>query len=263
VFEHVRARTPGLRLAAFTSATGSAGTLGAGDALKERFGSKIVAAEPVECPTLLENGFGAHNIQGIGDKHVPLIHNVMNTDLVVGVSDRATDQLAVMFASAAGREFLADRRGVPTHVIQALDAFGLSSICNVLAAVKTAKLLDLGPRDAVVTVATDGSEMYASEHRRLLQRDFSDRFAAPEAAATFARWMLGAGIDHALQLTEADRRRIFNLGYFTWVEQRNVPVEAFMQRRAQSFWIGLRDALPRWNAMIDEFNRRTGALEAV
>jgi cysteine synthase len=263
VFEHVRASAPGLRLAAFASATGSAGTIGAGDVLKERFGSKTVAVEPVECPTLLENGFGEHNIQGIGDKHVPLIHNVMNTDIVVGVSDRATDQLAVMFASAAGREYLASRRGVPEAVLEALDAFGLSSICNVVAAVKTAKLLGLGPQDAVITVATDGAEMYVSEHRRLLQRDFAGGFHAPEAAATFDRWLPGAGTDHALVLTEADRRRIFNLGYFTWVEQRGVPLAAFTRRRAQSFWIGLRDAVPRWDAMIDEFNHRTGALESV
>ena len=263
VFEHVRASAPGLRLAAFASATGSAGTIGAGDVLKERLGSKTVAVEPVECPTLLENGFGEHNIQGIGDKHVPLIHNVMNTDIVVGVSDRATDQLAVMFASAPGREYLASRRGVPRAVIEALDAFGLSSICNVVAAVKAAKLLRLGPKDAVITVATDGAAMYVSEHPRLLRRDFAEGFHAAEAAATFDRWMLGAGTDHALELTEADRRRIFNLGYFTWVEQRGVPLASFTRRRAQSFWTGLRDAVPRWDAMIDEFNRRTGALESV
>ena len=263
VFEHARARTPGLRLAAFVSATGSAGTIGAGDALKERFGAKIVAVEPVECPTMLENGYGDHNIQGIGDRHVPLIHHVMNTDLVAGVSDRATDQLAVMFASASGREHLASERGVPRDVIQALDGFGLSSICNVLAAVKTARLLGLGPTDAVITVATDGAEMYASEVRRLLRRDFPGGFGPLEAAGTFARWMLGAGTDHLLELTQADRRRIFNLGYFTWVEQLGVPVSAFSERREPSFWTGLREALPRWDALIDEFNRRTGVLEQV
>jgi len=262
VFEHVRAAQPQLRLAAFTSATGSAGTIAAGDALKERFGAKIVAVEPVECPTLLENGFGEHNIQGIGDKHVPYIHNVMNTDVVTGVTDRATDQLAVLFAQKCGRAFLA-KRGVPDAVIAALDGFGLSSICNVLAAVKTAKLLGLGARDALVTVATDGAEMYASEHWRILQRDFGGHFGNAEAEAVFARWMLGAGTDYALELTEAERRRMFNLGYFTWVEQRGVPVEEFTRRREQSFWTGLRESLPRWDAAIEEFNRRTGARDAM
>ena len=95
--------TPGLRLRAFVSATGSAGTIAAGDYLKERFGSLIVAVEALECPTLLCNGFGEHNIQGIGDKHIPLIHNVMNTDVALAVSDRATDRLGVLFGTDAGR----------------------------------------------------------------------------------------------------------------------------------------------------------------
>ncbi|HUK64928.1 MAG TPA: pyridoxal-phosphate dependent enzyme, partial [Dongiaceae bacterium] len=143
VFDSLLGARPGLRLAAFVSASGSAGTLGAGDHLKERYGAKIVAAEALECPTLLENGFGQHNIQGIGDKHVPLIHNVMNTDLVVGVTDRATDQLGVVFADAAGRRMLAERRGVPGEVIDTLPSFGLSSLCNVLAAIATARRLGL------------------------------------------------------------------------------------------------------------------------
>jgi hypothetical protein len=210
---------------------------------------------------LLENGFGEHNIQGIGDKHVPLIHNVMNTDVVVGVTDRATDQLAVTLASEAGLEFLRSRRRVPAEVMGAFGWFGYSSICNVVAAVKTARLLDLGPRHAVITVATDGADMYASDRPRLLQHHFGGRLDEAEAAAAFSRWMLGAGTDHARELTEADRRRIFNLGYYTWVEQRGVPIEAFTARRSQSFWTGLREAIPRWNEMIDEFNRRTGVLE--
>ncbi|HWC68893.1 MAG TPA: pyridoxal-phosphate dependent enzyme, partial [Acidimicrobiales bacterium] len=126
---------PELRLAAFVSATGSAGTLGAGDRLKEARGTRIVAVEAMQCPTMLENGFGEHNIQGIGDKHIPLIHNVMNTDVVVAVSDRATDQLQVMFACDDGLGYLADRRLVPQQVLATLHHFGLSSICNMLAGI--------------------------------------------------------------------------------------------------------------------------------
>ena len=112
VFEHVR-RELGrdIRLAAFTSATGSAGTIAAGDRLKDEYGAAIVAVEALECPTMLENGFGEHNIQGIGDKHIPLIHNVMNTDVVCAVSDRATDELDVLFNTDAGRAHLTDRIG--------------------------------------------------------------------------------------------------------------------------------------------------------
>ena len=122
VFESMAETEPGLRLRAFVSASGSAGTLGAGDYLKERYGSKIVAVEALECPTMLANGFGEHNIQGIGDKHIPLIHNVMNTDLVAGVSDRATDQLSVLFAAGEGLEYLRARRRVPEPVLEALPA---------------------------------------------------------------------------------------------------------------------------------------------
>jgi len=249
---------PGLRLRAFVSASGSAGTLGAGDYLEERYGAKIVAAEALECPTMLANGFGEHNIQGIGDKHIPLIHNVMNTDLVAGVTDRATDQLSVLFASGQGAEFLRTRRRVPEDVLGSLNAFGLSSICNILAAVKTAKHLRLGPDDVIMTVATDGAGMYGSERERIAARDFPDGFDVADAAEVFGRWMLAAGPGDLMETTLADRNRIFNLGYYTWVEQQGVSLADFEARRDQRFWTGLRDLLPAWDAMITEFNERTG-----
>ena len=249
---------PGLRLRAFVSASGSAGTLGAGDYLKERYGAQIVAAEALECPTMLANGFGEHNIQGIGDKHIPLIHNVMNTDLVAGISDRATDQLSVLFAAPEGVAYLRTRRRVPEPVLASLPAFGLSSICNILAAVKTAKHLRLGPDDVIMTVATDGAAMYGSERERIAARDFPAGFDLADAAEVFGRWMLGTGPDHLLEATLADRNRIFNLGYYTWVEQQGVSLADFEARRDQRFWTGLRDLLPAWDAMITEFNERTG-----
>jgi len=257
-FESVREAHPGLSLAAFVSASGSAGTLAAGDHLKERYGAKIVAAEALECPTLLENGFGSHNIQGIGDKHVPLIHNVMNTDVVVAISDRVTDELDVVFNDPVGRDHLA-ARGVPPATIAALGSFGLSSICNVVAAVKTAKTLRLGRDDAVVTVATDGAGMYVSERKKTTARRFASGFDDRAAAATFDEHMMGATTEHVLQLDERERRRIFNLGYFTWVEQQGVPLETFVARREPAFWTGLRETVTSWDRQIEEFNRRTGA----
>jgi cysteine synthase len=260
VYEAEREKRPSMRLAGFVSATGSAGTIAAGDYLKDLYGSRIVAAEALECPTLLENGFGDHNIQGIGDKHVPLIHNVMNTDLVAAVSDHATDQLGLLFSTDAGREFLARRHQVPRETLEALASFGLSSICNVVAAIKVADRLGLGADDAIVTVATDGDMMYGSEHAKALARDFPDGFGAREAETVANHWLYGAHGDHVLELTECDRRRIFNLGYYTWVEQRGISIEDFLARREQSFWRGLRGALPLWNSMIEEFNGQTGAL---
>jgi cysteine synthase A len=262
VFESMRADREGLRLRAFVSATGSAGAIAAGDHLKDRYGSVTVAVEALECPTMLKNGFGEHNIQGIGDKHIPLIHNVINTDLVVDVSDRDTDRLNVLFNTEVGREHLVRRRGVPTAVVESLSSFGLSSICNVLAAVKTAKWFAMGPEDVIVTVATDGAAMYATEKEKVLARDFAGRFDEVAAGETFGLCLLGADTDNMLELTELERERVFNLGYYTWVEQQGVSIEDFVARRSQSFWCELLELIPIWDAMIEDFNARSGASEA-
>jgi cysteine synthase len=247
-----------LKVGAFVAATGSAGTLGAGDYLKERYGVKVVAVEALQCPTLLYNGFGEHNIQGIGDKHVPLIHNVMNTDVAIAVSDASTDCLGLLFNSGTGHEYLARRRKVPAEVLAALRSLGLSSICNILAAIKTAKYYQFGPDEAVVTVATDGADMYGSERDLALRKYFEDGFDQVSAGEVFGQHLLGAGLDHVLELSFVDRHRVFNLGYYTWVEQQGIPVAEFNARRQPAFWTDLRDIVPAWDAMIREFNARTG-----
>jgi len=260
VFETVRAQSGrDLRLAAFTSATGSAGTIAAGDRLKHEYGTRIVAVEALECPTMLENGFGEHNIQGIGDKHIPLIHNVMNTDVVVAVSDQATDQLYAMFNSEDGLGYLADRRQVPQQLLATLEHFGLSAICNVLAAISTAKVLGLGVDDAILTVATDGAALYPSEYAKITARDFGGGFTNLDAAQVWGEHLANVPTANTLELTERERNRIFNLGYYTWVEQQGTPFELFEARRHQSFWHGLRRLLPVWDDMITEFNARVAA----
>jgi len=257
-----RARTD-FRLAAFVAATGSAGTLAAGDYLKERFGSQIVAVEALECPTLLKNGYGAHNIQGIGDKHIPLIHNVMNTDMVVAISDRATDRLNVVFNSAEGREYLVRRRGLDADwVASHLGCLGLSGIANVLAAIKVAKYFDLSADEAVITVATDNAALYATESERTRARDFSNGFDEVAAAETVGCYISGAGTDDMLELSTRQRERIFNLGYFTWVEQQGVPLDDFDARRSPAFWKTIQDSARKWDALIDDFNTRTGVVIA-
>ena len=261
VFETVRdriAQSDGrtLRLAAFTSATGSAGTIGAGDRLKEMYSTRIVAVEALECPTMLENGFGEHNIQGIGDKHIPLIHNVMNTDLVCAISDRATDELDVLFNTAAGRTLLVERHGLDPTLVASLEHLGFSAICNVLAAIKTARLLDLGPEDAIITVATDGAALYPSERAKTIATRFGGEIDLVTAAEIHGTHLGDIGTDHIIECSERDRNRIFNLGYYTWVEQQGTPLELFEQRRSQTFWRSLRRYLSVWDDMIVEFNAR-------
>ena len=204
VFLALRGRSRDLRLAGFVSASGSAGTLAAGDYLKEKHGARIAVVEAVECPTLLMNGYGEHNIQGIGDKHVPLIHNVMNTDLVIGVSDLATDGLNAVFNTDVGHDYLARRLGVAPQLVRALRHFGLSSIANILGAIKMAKHGALGPDDLIVTVATDGHEMYQSELERYLRRRHNTgELTAEVAAEIVGRHLLGAGSEHVLDATRA------------------------------------------------------------
>jgi cysteine synthase len=251
-----------LRCRAFVSATGSAGTIGAGDYLKEHLGAAIVAVEALECPTLLYNGFGEHNIQGIGDKHVPLIHNVMNTDAVAAISDASTDAIDMLFNTPAGHAFLQDRKGISPDVCNQLCSLGFSSICNVLAAIKTARYFDLGKDDVIVTVATDGAGMYNTERSKISSRDYGDDFDTVAAAEVFGRHVRGTATDHFIELSHVDRKRIFNLGYFTWVEQQGISIEDFERRRHPSFWRDLRNLPEQWDAGIKAFNERTGVVGA-
>ncbi len=258
VFESLRAVDPNLELAAVTSASGSAGTLAMGDRLKEDFGAKIVAVEALECPTMLYNGYGEHNIQGIGDKHIPLIHNVMNTDIATAVSYHATDRLNLVFTTDVGKAYLRDKLGVSAEVVDQLKHFGFSSICNALAAIKTAKQLGLGSDQVVISVATDGSELYESERASLLATDYADGFAEVDAAAIVAEHLVGADTDHIEELDAKGRDRIFNLAYYTWVEQQGVSLADFDARRDKGFWDELHTMAPGWDAMIDDFNAATG-----
>lgn len=259
VFGAIKHDNPEARLAGFVSATGSAGTIAAGDKLKERHGTKIVAVEALECPTMLENGYGEHNIQGIGDKHIPLIHNVLNTDVVIGVTDNASDALNLLFGGNAGRAYVAGRRKIDPEVVRQFDNIGISGLANIVAAIKFAKHFDLDANDVVMTVATDSAEMYASERQSYLARRYPDGFDEVNAGEIFGQHLDGVANDHVLELTFSERKRIFNLGYYTWVEQQGVSVEDFDARKDQSFWRALVSTVPVWDRMIEAMNEEVGA----
>ncbi len=242
--------------------TGSAGTLASGDFLKKQFpGSKIAASEALQCPTLLQNGFGAHRIEGIGDKHVPWIHNVKNTDMIVGIDDAATMALARLFNESAGRAYLVDQ-GVAQTLVAKLSLLGISGIANMLSAIKFAKYYELGANDVVMTVATDSMEMYQSRLQELSEEQ--GVFTPLDAAAAYHRYLLGTSIDYVQELSYYERKRIHNLKYFTWVEQQGKSYEEIQaQWYDPDYWTSIEGQADRLDALIDAFNERTGLLAAL
>jgi len=249
----------GYRLAAWVGATGSAGTLAAGDYLKQQFpGCRITAAEAFQCPTLLLAGFGDHRIEGIGDKHVPWIHNVRNTDVVTAIDDEATLHLLRLFNEPAGDAELA-RRGVPDGVIADLPLLGISSICNLLAAIKTARYFEFDGNDILFTSFTDSVGLYRTRLAEL--NAAGGPYTELQAAADFERFLAGASTDHLRELRYLERKAIHNLKYFTWVEQQGKTVEQLNALWSPAFWDDLVAELPRWDAEIAAFNQETGVLE--
>jgi len=245
---------PGDAYRGFVSATGSAGTIAAGDYLKQRFPtSKIVASEAQECPTLLTNGFGAHRIEGIGDKHVPWIHNVRNTDFITAIDDQAVVNLARLFNEPVGKQHLIDS-GVDEKLVGQLDLLGFSGISNVLSAIKFAKYNELTSRDIVVTVLTDSMELYRSRLTEMQEQ--YGQYTAADAQADDARYLKGQPIDFMQELSFYDRKRIHNLKYYTWVEQQGRTYEEIQaQWYDPDYWLEIQAQVPEIDARIEEFNR--------
>jgi len=248
----------GRRLSAYISATGSAGTIAAGDFLRTRHpGIRVVAAEALQCPTLLEFGFGNHRIEGIGDKHIPWIHNVRNTDTVVAVDDEQTMQLMRLFNEEAGHECLR-RQGVDEGLLNSLHLIGLSGLCNLVASIKTARYYDMGGRDVIVTPLTDAMDLYASRMREI--KDTHGPYTPRLAGQHYARYLQGIATDHFRELTYADRKALHNFKYFTWVEQQGRTADDLRQLWDEDFWheVFSQDVVNQWDQLIDAFNQATG-----
>jgi cysteine synthase len=239
------------------SATGSGGTIASGDYMKQVYPtSKIVASEALQCPTLLENGFGSHRIEGIGDKHVPWVHNVKNTDLIVAIDDNAVVNLARLFNEPVGRNYLVSQ-GVPEDSINQLDLLGFSGISNILSAIKFAKYYEMGKNDVVLTVLTDSMELYGSRLSEM-QAEFGD-YQELNTAADYGRYLQGITTDNMIELSYVERRRIHNLKYFTWVEQQGKTYEEIMaQWYEMDYWTSVQTQVDEIDALIDEYNARVG-----
>jgi cysteine synthase len=244
------------------SATGSAGTIGSGDYMKQVFPtSKIVASEALQCPTLLQNGFGSHRIEGIGDKHVPWIHNVKNSDLIVAIDDNAIVNLARLFNEPVGRHYLV-KQGISESVVSQLDLLGFSGISNVLSAIKMAKYYEFDENDIILTILTDSMELYGSRLQEM--RLESGEYTENTAAGDFGRYLLGESTNHLLELTYADKKRVHNLKYFTWVEQQGKTYQEIQsQWYDQDYWQGIQQQVPEIDAMIEEFNADSGVEKGI
>jgi len=242
------------RFSGVALSTGSAGTLACGDYLKQRFpNSKIAVSEALQCPTLLLNGYGGHRIEGIGDKHVPWIHNVRNTDMVMGIDDEACMHLIRLFNEPEGRDYLA-QVGLNSAELEQLPLLGISSVANLLSAVKFARYFELTERDAVFTVFTDSMELYQSRLREMRQQ--YGPYRKENAIRDFHRYLMGTTTDHMLELSYPDRRRIHNLKYFTWVEQQGKSVEELNAQWYDfpDYWEAVQRQVPEIDRLIQRFN---------
>ena len=244
-FENIR--RPGDRLAGACFTTGSAGAIGSGDRLKEFYPAmKLAAGEALQCPTLLENGFGGHRIEGIGDKHVPWIHNVKNTDMVIAIDDEDSQELLRLFNEPEGVRFLTEELGLDLDLAGKLSWLGISGIANLLCCIKMAKYYEFTEHDVVATVLTDSFAMYGSRLAELREQD--GEYTPVKAAVDFARRLQAQKTDNLRELTYADRRRVHNLKYYTWVEQQGKTVEEL-----DALWYGTEfEDVHRQAAAIDE-----------
>ena len=244
--------------ACFTS--GSAGTMSAGDYLKEQYPySKLAVGEALQCPTLLNNGFGGHRIEGIGDKHVPWVHNVKNTDMVIAIDDEDSQNLLRLFNTEQGHKYLKEEVGVPQATIDQLSLLGISGIANVLCCIKFAKYYELTENDVVATVGTDSAIMYESRITELDEQQGA--YTELKAARDYCEHMHGIRTDSMLELSYEARKRIHNLKYYTWVEQQGRTVDELnAQWYDENYWKGIHAQADDLDALINAFNQETGVL---
>ncbi len=244
-----------LNASAYISATGSAGTIAAGDYLKNKFPHlKVVATEALQCPSLLINGFGAHRIEGIGDKHVPWVHNVLNTDAVAAIDDEDCMRVLRLFNEAEGTSYLKSI-GVKNAMKDTLSVLGISSICNLLAAIKTAKYFEMNERDVIFTIFTDSADLYRS---RLLElHSERGKYSPTEAAKDHAGPLAHQSIDYFKELTYYERKSIHHLKYFTWVEQQGKTSEELNAQWDSEFWKQMFEGeVKEFDELIDDFNSK-------
>jgi len=261
VFENMAKRGGSLNFSGACFTSGSAGTLASGDFLKQRYPqARLAVGEALQCPTILNNGFGAHRIEGIGDKHIPWVHNVKNTDMAIAIDDNDCMALLRLFNEDAGKEYLVSAAGLERGQVQLLALMGISGIANMLCCVKFAKYYGLGATDVVATVLTDSVDMYRSRLDEL--REEEGPYTGEKAAEDFGASLKGETTDNMLELTYAERKRVHNLKYYTWVEQQGRTVEELNDQwdNQEKNFAAVQKQADAIDALINEFNQRTGLL---
>lgn len=262
LFEAIKRPGDSFAGACFTS--GSAGTMSAGDLLKEKYPHlKLAVGEALQCPTILENGFGGHRIEGIGDKHIPWIHNVKNTDMAIAIDDEDSQRLLRLFNTAEGQKYLKEELKLSDELIEQLTWLGISGIANVLCCIKMARYYELTEHDVVGTVLTDSAVMYGSRIQELNEQ--YGAYSAKDAAVDHNLHMLGLKTDNLLELTYVDRKRIHNLKYYTWVEQQGRTVQDLnaLWYDTANTWDAVHAQAGELDELINEFNDATGVLKAL
>jgi cysteine synthase len=248
------------RYAGVILTSGSSGTMGCGDYLKELHpASKLVVSEALQCPTLLQNGFGGHRIEGIGDKHVPWIHNARNTDMITGIDDEDCMSLIRLFNEPAGQEFLSSQ-GVKDEFIEQLPLMGISSVANVLSTIKFAKYYELTEKDIVLTVFTDSMELYQTRLVELTEE--RGPYDKMQAAIDYHLHLMGIKTDYTSELGYEERKRIHNLKYYTWIEQMGKPLEELDDQWYDypGYWDRIHQLVEPIDELIEAFNERVGLL---
>ena len=215
-----------------------------------------MAVEALQCPTLLCCGFGDHRIEGIGDKHVPWIHNVRNTDMVAAIDDEQCLAIMRLLNEDVGRQWLA-KAGVAKATLDRLEDLGISCICNLVAAIKTARYYDMTEKDVIFLPMTDSMRLYGS--RVIEQRAEHGPYRETDAAAHLARYLHGATTDNLRELGYQDRKQLHNFKYFTWVEQQQRSADDLRKLWEPEFWERTFAQVSQWDRMIEEFNARVRA----
>ena len=248
-----------LNFAGICLMSGSAGSLASGDHLKQLYPkSKIAVGEALQCPTILNNGFGDHRIEGTGDKHIPWVHNVKNTDMAIAIDDNDSMALLRLFNEPKGKEFLTSELGMNKEDVEHLAYMGISGISNMLCAIKFAKYYELTENDVVATILTDSVEMYLSRLEELNQAH--GEYKSLKAATDYAGHLAAIKTDNLIELTYADRRRVHNLKYYTWVEQQGrcaVELNDQWYHQEKTFE-SIQTQANQIDELINEFNETVG-----